>query len=279
MITVIIIVICLIGLLAMAFCFLGMRQEAARAGRPPAVGCLAELRIQHAMRQNTKRRIMTRYSAKVRAKFPPRHFTVLIYIVLVPLCSTNTHAQSSGPDAEVQQLRKLVTELQHRIERMEAERPQSSPAAAVPAAPPAQAAGTGGTNTSSTVPSTSGEPFSFADWTWLNGNPRTKDSAFDSRFFTPEVRADVEYTYSFNHPADNTIAGSSEVFRANEVQVTQLGVGGDFHLDNVRARMMTQFGMYSETTPRNDASTARGQWNLDSAYRHLSEAYGGYHIQ
>jgi hypothetical protein len=41
---------------------------------------------------------------------------------------------------------------------------------------------------------------------------------------------------------------------------------------------MTQFGMYSTMTPRNDASTARGQWSLDNAYRYLSEAYGGYHI-
>ena len=41
---------------------------------------------------------------------------------------------------------------------------------------------------------------------------------------------------------------------------------------------MTQFGMYSTTTPRNDASPARGQWNLDSAYRYISEAYGGYHF-
>jgi Putative beta-barrel porin-2, OmpL-like. bbp2 len=36
--------------------------------------------------------------------------------------------------------------------------------------------------------------------------------------------------------------------------------------------------MYSQTTPRNDASPARGQWNLDSAYRYVSEAYGGYHF-
>lgn len=67
-------------------------------------------------------------------------------------------------------------------------------------------------------------------------------------------------------------------FRSNEVQLTQFGVGGDFHYDNVRARLMTQFGLYSETTPRNDASPARGQWNLADAYRHVSEAYGGYHF-
>src|SRR5437667_3259184 len=108
------------------------------------------------------------------------------------------------------------------------------------------------------------EPFAFADFTWLNGNPRTKTPAFDSKFFTPEIRADVDYIYDFRHPKDDTISGSSEVFRANEVQLTQLGVGGDFHYDNVRARLMTQIGMYSQTTPRNDASPSRGQWNLDN---------------
>jgi hypothetical protein len=41
---------------------------------------------------------------------------------------------------------------------------------------------------------------------------------------------------------------------------------------------MTQFGLYSQTTPRNDASPSRGQWNLDNAYRYISEAYGGYHF-
>ncbi len=122
------------------------------------------------------------------------------------------------------------------------------------------------------------DPFAFADFTWLNGNARTKESPMDTKFFTPEIRADVDYVYSFNHPSDDSIGGSSEVFRSDEVHVTQLGVGGDFHFDNVRARVMTQFGLYSETTPRNDASPARGQWNLADAYRYLSEAYGGYHF-
>jgi hypothetical protein len=121
-------------------------------------------------------------------------------------------------------------------------------------------------------------PFAFADFTWLNGNPRTKEAAFDSKFFTPEIRADVDYTYDFRHPKDDTIGGSSEIFRANEVQLTQLGVGGDFHYDNVRARVLTQFGMYSTTTPRNDASYSRGNWELANAYRYVSEAYGGYHF-
>jgi hypothetical protein len=122
------------------------------------------------------------------------------------------------------------------------------------------------------------EPFAFADFTWLNGNARTKEVPLDTKFFTPEIRADVDYIADFNHPADDTIGGSSEVFRANELQLTQFGVGGDFHYDNVQAHLMTQFGMYSATTPRNDASPGHGNWDLDTAYRYISEAYGGYHL-
>ena len=63
-----------------------------------------------------------------------------------------------------------------------------------------------------------------------------------------------------------------------EFQIQQLGIGGDFHVDNVRGRLMTQFGMYSTMTPRNDPTPGRGQWNLSDAYRYVSEAYGGYHF-
>jgi len=136
---------------------------------------------------------------------------------------------------------------------------------------------TGGLQTKQEKPQPA-EPFAFADFTWLTGNPRTKDKPLDTKFFTPEIRADVSYIYDYNHPKDDTIGGSSEIFRSNEFQLTQLGVGGDFHYDNVRARLLTQFGMYSVTQPRNDASVARGQWDLDTAYRYLAEAYGGYHF-
>jgi Putative beta-barrel porin-2, OmpL-like. bbp2 len=133
-------------------------------------------------------------------------------------------------------------------------------------------------STEDQTPPAKAEPFAFADFTWLNGNGGPKELPLDTKFFTPEIRADVDYIYDFNHPADDTIGGSSEVFRAQEFQVTQLGVGGDFHFDNVQARVMTQFGMYAETTPRNDASPGRGGWDLDTAYRYVSEAYGGYHL-
>ena len=121
------------------------------------------------------------------------------------------------------------------------------------------------------------EPFAFADFSWLNGNTRTKVAVLDSKAFTGEFRLDATYIYDWNHPKDHTLVGTSESGRTNEVQVQQLGIGGDFHWEHVRGRVMTQFGMYSTMTPRNDASPSRGQWQLDNAYRYLSEAYGGYH--
>ena len=154
------------------------------------------------------------------------------------------------------------------------------PAAATASAAPAASAAQASSDSAAAAPVKTEKiaPFSDWDWSWLNGNPRNKDVAFDSKFFTPEIRADVTYNYDFNKPVDNSEGGSSEIFRSNEIGLEQLGVGGDFHLDNVRARLMTQFGMYSTGTVRNDPSYTKGQWQLNDAYRYLSEAYGGYHI-
>jgi len=211
--------------------------------------------------------------------------------------SVSSDQQATGaPTAESEQ--EIVQELaamKKRIEQLEAalkqhvagERPTtvvqsakgSTPVAPYPVPAPAEAAVVQQPSQNATAANTGKiAPFSDWDWTWLNGNPRTKEPAFDSKFFTPEIRADTTYTYDFNKPIDNSIGGSSEIFRSNEIQLEQLGVGGDFHYDNVRARFMTQFGMYSETTPRNDPSPAKGQWDLDTSYRYLSEAYGGYHF-
>ena len=216
-------------------------------------------------------------------------------------------AQTSAADQQIPPaIAKKFEEMSKRIEQLEAElnaRPAtpalsakgsapfpSSSVAAVPTAAPAQApAATPMTPAAepqsersvASLPAATPNkiaPFSDFDWTWLNGNPRTKTAAFDSAFFTPEIRADTTYTFDFNRPTDHSMGGSSEIFRSQEVQLEQLGVGGDFHYDNVRARLMTQFGMYSATTPRNDPSPGHGQWDLVAAYRYLSEAYGGYHF-
>jgi len=210
-----------------------------------------------------------------------------------PAASQPANTQPTSTDIERQLLEK-IEELEKRVEELEARGGTSAPSAtasapltASSAAPPAPAgasvtaatgAGAQTADTSKPAPEKGPvQPFSDADWTWLNGNPRTKEIYWDTPFFTPEIRSDTVYVYDFNQPTDHSIGGSSELFRSQEVQLTQLGVGGDFHYDNVRARLMTQFGEYSVTTPRNDASPAHGQWDLADAYRYVSEAYGGYH--
>ena len=122
------------------------------------------------------------------------------------------------------------------------------------------------------------EPFAFADFSWTPGGYAPSESVLATKYFVPEIRVDNVYHYSFNHPKDDTISGSSEVFRHNEFQMTQLGLGGDFIYKDVGIRVMTQFGMYSTTTPRNDSSPSRGQWDLANAYRYISEAYATYHL-
>jgi hypothetical protein len=121
-------------------------------------------------------------------------------------------------------------------------------------------------------------PFAYADWTWLNGNPRNKDAVWDSKFFTPEIRLDANYIADFNHPKDDTMGGSTEIFRSNEIQLEQISFGGNFHWQNVNARILTMGGMFGVTTPRNDASAGRGQWDLRGAYKYFSEANAGYHF-
>jgi hypothetical protein len=120
-------------------------------------------------------------------------------------------------------------------------------------------------------------PFSEGDWTWLNSNGRVVDTPLATKYFVPEFRADVNYILDFNHPEDDTMGGSTESFRSNEFQVEQLSFGGDLRIDNVRGRFLTMFGEFATTTPRNDASYSRGQWDLADAYRYVSEAWGGYH--
>jgi hypothetical protein len=200
-------------------------------------------------------------------------------------------SQSIPPDVakQIEALTKRVEQLERLLQEHEAASQPSMtvnsakattpvPMIASPALPAAVAVESSSSSALSSSPPAKIAPFSDWDWTWLNGNPRNKDVAFDSKFFTPEIRADMTYNYDFNKPVDNSMGGSSELFRTNEIQLEQLGLGGDFHYDNVRARFMTQFGMYSTTTVRNDPSYAKGQWNLNEAHRDLAEAYGGYHI-
>ncbi len=200
---------------------------------------------------------------------------------------------TSAADAEIPPaVAKELQEMRESIEQLKAElrarkaQEQAAPSlvtaefktqrAAEPAAPATVAA----TSAPQTVPPEKpkpAEPFAYADWTWLNGTSRTTESPLDSKYFTGEFRADTNFTLDANHPRDDSLGGSTETFRSDEFQVEQLSLGGDLHVGNVRGRILTMFGMFSTTTPRNDASVARGQWDLRDAYRYVSEAWGGYH--
>src|SRR5581483_9709524 len=84
-------------------------------------------------------------------------------------------------------------------------------------------------------------PFTFGDFTWLNGTSRkTSPPAVDSKFFTGDFTFDINYTHSYNKPIDNTVVGSTALARNNELQVAFVGIGGDFHVDHVRGRIMMQ---------------------------------------
>ena len=118
----------------------------------------------------------------------------------------------------------------------------------------------------------------LSDIGWVNGNTRETTPIFDTKFFTPEIRFDVDYLHDFNDPHDHTIVGSTEEFRADEFQIEQVSFGGNFHWDGVQARFLSMMGLFSTATIRNDASNTNiGQWDLADAYRYFSEANAGYH--
>jgi len=118
----------------------------------------------------------------------------------------------------------------------------------------------------------------WADFTWMNGNTRSETTVLDTKFFTPEVRFDTNFMQSFNAPKDHTMGGATESFRSGEVQIEQASVGGNFHWNNVRGRILFMDGLFATTTPRNDASAGVGQWDVRGAYKYVSEAWGGYHF-
>jgi hypothetical protein len=121
-------------------------------------------------------------------------------------------------------------------------------------------------------------PFEGMDMSWQNGSDRRSSSVLQSKYFTGSAILDANYTYSFRNPIDNTVVGSTALARNNEVEVSYAGFGGEFNYEGAHAKIMTQFGTRATVVPRNDYSVYRGQYNLADAYRHISEAYAGYHF-
>jgi hypothetical protein len=155
--------------------------------------------------------------------------------------------------------------------------PQGAPSAATPAPAPAPTLPEPLQAPDSTPGVDNVTPFAYGDFSWLNGSPRN-NPVLDTKFFTPEIRVDTHFIEDFNQPKDHSMGGSTESFRNGEFQLEQISIGGDFHWQNVRGRILTMDGLFAVTTPRNDGSAGVGQWDVRGAYKYVSEAWGGYHF-
>src|SRR5215831_17517763 len=77
----------------------------------------------------------------------------------------------------------------------------------------ARAAGAAADSASGGASAPASAPFAFADFSWVPGNAGASDRPLTFGPFTGEFRLDDVYHYEFSNPQDNTISGSTEVFR------------------------------------------------------------------
>src|SRR5882672_142628 len=142
-----------------------------------------------------------------------RAVRIVVAVIAIVLCAYPLRAQeaassSNGVSAdEVRELRQLVQELKAKVDRLEQNAPrqpatQNAPSElkADPVVPDeALVAETGAASSQATTPEKpkKAEPFAYADWTWLSGNPRKKTPDFDSTVFTREIRDDDDYVLDF----------------------------------------------------------------------------------
>jgi hypothetical protein len=123
-----------------------------------------------------------------------------------------------------------------------------------------------------------GEPFAWGDFTWLQGNSRQRAPLLESRYFTGIFTLDANYNFSSNHPVDHTNSGSTATFREGELNLSYVEFGADFHYKDTHARLVLQFGTRATGIPRNDNTPLRGQFDLYTALRFVTEGYGGMHL-
>lgn len=118
------------------------------------------------------------------------------------------------------------------------------------------------------------------DYSWVQGNNRQTKSVLESKYFTGGVTMDMNYNYNFNNPKDHTNCGSTATFRSNELNLSYIEAGGEFHdeASGARGKLMLQFGSRATGIPRNDNSGLRGQYDLYNALRYVTEAYAGMHL-
>jgi hypothetical protein len=57
-----------------------------------------------------------------------------------------------------------------------------------------------------------------------------------TKYFTPEIRFDANYILDYNHPEDDTMVGSTEMYRSDEFQLEQASVAS--HADGLLFRVV-----------------------------------------
>src|SRR5262245_47174887 len=125
-------------------------------------------------------------------------------LLAISLLPTTALAQDASTAALLEQNRQLQERMRAFEEQMQLMRTQLAAVQAVQAA-------------SAPVVPPYAEAFAWGDFTWLNGSSRQTTRTLDNKWFTPQFDVDVNYTYSFNQPIDNTIVGSTATFRHNEI--------------------------------------------------------------
>ena len=122
-------------------------------------------------------------------------------------------------------------------------------------------------------------PFGFGDFTWMNGQSHQKDFplAFN-KYVTTSVYVDTYYSYSTNHPADNTLVGSASIGRHNEFMINLASVGIQMNYKNVLGNLSLQTGSMLNIVQDLDGTAPRGK-NLTTQNLHnIREATVGYHF-
>ena len=95
-------------------------------------------------------------------------------------------------------------------------------------------------------------PFEGLDQCWYNGGDRrTSAPVLENKYVTMSAMLDVNYTYSWANPIDNTVVGSTALARYNEVQLALGVIGGEFNYKNAR-------GPGGVTSPTGYTTTAFG---------------------
>ena len=140
--------------------------------------------------------------------------------VLLPMACRAQSAQPAEPQSPTS-IQQELDAMKARIAELEAQQKAAAEAAAAKAATAttavapvaSQSAAAPAPPDISAETTTKSAPFP-GDWTWLNSNGRVVDTPMATKYFTPEIRADVNYIFDFNHPKDDTMGGSTESFRS-----------------------------------------------------------------